>query len=244
MTLTIVKLGGSLLGSVEIDAWLAEILAWGGPAVIVPGGGSFAEHVRQQQAALGFDDTTAHRLALLAMDQVAVLLASRWNGLKRHLPAKWTPVRVAQTRQNKDIEVVSDSSGSETALVLAATPAEVTGAVARGRIAVWLPAAMVLADSDIPRSWDVTSDSLAAWLAGRLGAERLLLVKSRDVDAPVTAHDLAGAGIVDPLFPLYAQKCGATIFVAGPASLANASDVLQRGGMPGVAVSLDPTSRS
>ncbi|HET8757356.1 MAG TPA: hypothetical protein VFM58_15160, partial [Solirubrobacteraceae bacterium] len=32
----------------------------------------------------------------------------------------------------------------------------------------------------LPASWDVTSDSIAAWVAGRAGAGRLVLVKAVD----------------------------------------------------------------
>jgi hypothetical protein len=39
-------------------------------------------------------------------------------------------------------------------------------------------------DGSIEASWDVTSDSLALLLATRLGAARLLLVKSGEATAP------------------------------------------------------------
>ena len=66
----IVKLGGSLMGAGALRQWLA-CLAEAGPgrAVLVPGGGPFADQVRAAQEALGFDDATAHHLALLAMEQ-------------------------------------------------------------------------------------------------------------------------------------------------------------------------------
>jgi 5-(aminomethyl)-3-furanmethanol phosphate kinase len=48
---------------------------------------------------------------------------------------------------------------------------------AAGRAAVLLPAALPL---DLPASWQVTSDSIAAWVAGRAGADRLVLVKEVD----------------------------------------------------------------
>ena len=32
-------------------------------------------------------------------------------------------------------------------------------------------------DDPLPHSWDVTSDSIAAWVSGALGADRLILVK-------------------------------------------------------------------
>ena len=65
---------------------------------------------------------------------------------------------------------------------------------------VWLPTRMVL-EADIPASWEVTSDSLAAWLAAKLGARRLLLVKHVDAGAQaVRVQDLVARGIVDPAF--------------------------------------------
>jgi aspartokinase-like uncharacterized kinase len=207
--LTIVKLGGSLLGSPDLDTWLSALLEWRAPVVIVPGGGPFADHVRGAQPTLGFDDKTAHRMALLAMEQVAVLLASRSAGLS-----------------------------------LAASRAEIEAAVGCGKAAVWLPSAMVLAASDVPVSWDVTSDSLAAWLAGQLGAARLLVVKSRDVAPPATARALADAGVVDPLFPRFVERCAAAVFVAGPASLAHAGELLCSGAMPGVALTPDSRAHS
>ena len=45
------------------------------------------------------------------------------------------------------------------------------------KVPVWLPTRMTLGAADVPATWDVTSDSLAAWLAGRLGARRLVLMK-------------------------------------------------------------------
>jgi aspartokinase-like uncharacterized kinase len=43
---------------------------------------------------------------------------------------------------------------------------------------VLLPAGLPL--EGLPRSWQVTSDSIAAWVADRVGAERLVLVKGVD----------------------------------------------------------------
>jgi 5-(aminomethyl)-3-furanmethanol phosphate kinase len=47
---------------------------------------------------------------------------------------------------------------------------------ARGRIPILLPAAS-LASDPLPVSWEVTSDSIAAWVAGAASAGRLVLVK-------------------------------------------------------------------
>jgi aspartokinase-like uncharacterized kinase len=47
-----------------------------------------------------------------------------------------------------------------------------------GRTAVLLPAALPL--EGLPAAWEVTSDSIAAWVAGKAGAGRLVLVKEVD----------------------------------------------------------------
>jgi 5-(aminomethyl)-3-furanmethanol phosphate kinase len=49
---------------------------------------------------------------------------------------------------------------------------------AAGRTTVLLPACLPL--DGLPASWEVTSDSIAAWVAGRAGAGRLVLVKEVD----------------------------------------------------------------
>jgi dihydroneopterin aldolase len=67
----VVKLGGSVVLSPELPAWLDVIAASPRPSVIVPGGGALADEVRAAQAELGFGDGAAHRMALLAMDQLA-----------------------------------------------------------------------------------------------------------------------------------------------------------------------------
>ena len=88
-------------------------------------------------------------------------------------------------------------------LVLADTPEAIADAHAKSRAALWLPARMALAARELPESWDLTSDSLAAWLAVELGAARLTLVKSAPAPGPTPA-DWAASGLVDPLFPSFA----------------------------------------
>jgi aspartokinase-like uncharacterized kinase len=64
--------------------------------------------------------------------------------------------------------------------------------VAAGRTTVLLPAALSL--DRLPASWQVTSDSIAAWVAGQAGAERLVLVKEVDglfADWPPRGEPLA-----------------------------------------------------
>lgn len=146
MTITVIKLGGSLMRSSELGDWLDTIqsLAAMTNIIIVPGGGEFADKVRETQASLGFDDRTAHRLALLAMSQYGYLLA----GLNQNL-------HVAE-----DLESLTSSLDKSIPLL-------------------WLPTALLQDDSEIPASWDYTSDSIALWLATKLTANSLVLVKAK-----------------------------------------------------------------
>ena len=79
----------------------------------------------------------------------------------------------------------------EPRLVLAESEAQLR-AVSAGRGAVWLPWLLAGCDDAIDASWEITSDSLALWLACRLRAPLLLLVKSVRLEAEeVAAKDLA-----------------------------------------------------
>ncbi len=199
----IVKLGGSLARTQQCSAWLDALAAWGGPLILVPGGGDFADCVRAAQGAMGFSDTAAHRMALMAMGQFGIALAA-----------------------------YSD------AFTLAASRDELDSALSAGEIPVWLPEKMVFGASDVPKCWEVTSDSLAAWLAATYDARRLLLIKASDLAAPGSVRDLAADKIVDPLFPRFAARSHAEVWLAGPASVAGAASILRRGGMPGIRVAL------
>ncbi|MEN8259079.1 MAG: amino acid kinase [Pseudomonadota bacterium] len=70
-----------------------------------------------------------------------------------------------------------------------------------GGVAIWLPDIADLYRAGIPANWDVTSDSLAAWLARQVGACRLVLIKSVPVEhVPVSCTQLTNDGIVDRAF--------------------------------------------
>ncbi len=70
-------------------------------------------------------------------------------------------------------------------------PAEIPAALRDAKVPILAPSRWLRAADPLPHSWDVTSDSIAAWIAGRVGARRLVLVKP-----PGVAHD----GAVDPYF--------------------------------------------
>jgi 5-(aminomethyl)-3-furanmethanol phosphate kinase len=171
----VVKLGGSLAFDPALKDWLRVLAETGrGRVVVVPGGGPFADTVREEQNRLGFDDATAHRMALHAMAQYGLMLAALAPGL--------TPAASADALR----DVLRD-----------------------GGVPVWLPVAMTIDNPEIRESWDITSDSLAAWLARRLDAENLVLVKSCAVpDEGATPMELARQGIVDAAFAEFMRGAG------------------------------------
>jgi dihydroneopterin aldolase len=116
-------------------------------------------------------------------------------------------------------------------LTLVSSVDETRAAHLLGRTAVWRPFEIVCAARQIPASWDVTSDSLAAWFASKAGASTLLLIKSVDASQ---SDDLASLGVVDPYFSHYAKNLSA--YVAGPSSLVRAAGILARGDIPGTAI--------
>lgn len=193
----VVKLGGSSAASPDFTRWIAAIEKAGGPVVVVPGGGPFANAVRRYQPKLGYDDTAAHHMAILAMEQFGLALISLG-----------------------------------TRMVAAASIADIEAALAKGRIPVWMPAQAVLGDERIPRDWTVTSDSLSAWLAGRLPHAKLLLVKQIDIPADSSVEALVGAQIVDESF-LSSLHPATSVYVAGPSDLALAGRRLAEGVVPG-----------
>jgi dihydroneopterin aldolase len=100
---------------------------------------------------------------------------------------------------------------------LADSPDAIRRTLANGQIPVWLPLHMALDASDIPQSWDVTSDSLAAWLAGKIGAGRLLLVKRVELEnRTACVSDLAVRDIVDKAFAHFLAASGVPAFILGP----------------------------
>lgn len=196
----VVKLGGSLLGHAELSSWLSVLGEFGGGRiVVVPGGGPFADQVRKAQARVGFDDMTAHRMALKATEQYGLLITSR-----------------------------------ESRLQPAASVAEIHSALARDQVPVWFCYQMVSQDSTVPVSWDVTSDSLAAWLAMRLGASKLVLIKSFVINTDtLSLNDCCQSGAVDHAFPHFLSS-QVEVWLCGRGHCERFREALQGDGGPGV----------
>jgi 5-(aminomethyl)-3-furanmethanol phosphate kinase len=128
-------------------------------------------------------------------------------------------------------------AGLRPSLRVAESIAAIRAALRSGAVPVWAPTRMALKAKDVPASWDVTSDSLAAWLAGALGAKLLLLVKSAAApQGPVRAADLAARGIVDPCFPRFLAASDAQAYLGGPPDHAAFAKAVGSGAMVGVKI--------
>lgn len=173
--ITVVKLGGSLLKAAVLPACLDAVERCSGNILIVPGGGAFADQVRAAQLEWGFDDVTAHRMAILAMQQMALL----FHGLKPDFALFHGVSRL------DDLP----------------------------RVAIWSPDLDELDAAGIAASWDVTSDSLAAWLAEQVGADELILVKSCRLSGDAALSQLQRQGVVDAGFADFADRAGCKITV-------------------------------
>ena len=142
---SVFKVGGSLLAYPELlVSTLAAMVdeSVNARVAIVPGGGPFADAVRDADRRFHLDDGSAHWMAVLAMDQYAHMLA-----------------------------------GMRTELTIATSEREVESAIASGRIPVIAPYRWLRDTDPLPHTWDVTSDSISAWIASALGAKHLVLVK-------------------------------------------------------------------
>jgi aspartokinase-like uncharacterized kinase len=148
----VLKVGGSLSQGQGLVALCQEIGRRGARhrLLVVPGGGKFADLVRDYYRLYRLGETTAHRMAILAMDQYGCLLGDL-------VP---------------DSRLVMD-------LLSARKVAE------GGHVAILLPASLLIQADPLPHSWQVTSDAIAAWVAGLVGAPRLILLK--DVDGLLSA---------------------------------------------------------
>ncbi|MGI2325992.1 MULTISPECIES: amino acid kinase family protein [Methylococcus] len=88
--------------------------------------------------------------------------------------------------------------GLEPVLETTRNPAALRTILEEGKSAIWLPHPDDIA---VKPGWAVTSDSLAVWLAGRIGARDLVLIKSAPlppVEASVGAAQ--ASGLVDQAF--------------------------------------------
>ncbi len=159
----IVKVGGSLFYQIP---FIAPVLKESKrPLLLIPGGGPFADIVRQCNT----DNDSAHWMAIAAMEQFGWFIASH---------------------------------GFPT----------ITEMVIPRATTVFLPYRYFIEHDVLPHTWDVTSDSIAAWAAHILHLD-LLLLKSVDgifingiLQQQVT--EPVDSDVIDPLFIPFVVKNG------------------------------------
>lgn len=165
--MVVIKLGGSLAKTGGLRECLDKIEQRyrSRAAVIVPGGGAFADQVRLAQTIWRFDDGIAHRMAILAMQQMALL----FYGLKPRFS-------------------------------IAGSASSITHQISQKNTVIWSPEPAELEQAGVKAGWDITSDSLAAWLANKLSADELILIKSAIIDQEQDLAELARQEVVDQAF--------------------------------------------
>jgi len=121
--------------------------------------------------------------------------------------------------------------GLQPGLTVAHSLEEVQEVMSRGQVPVWAPVQMARAASELPPSWDLTSDSLAAWLAASVGAAHLVLVKHVGFSSGmIDVLELVAQGVVDRMFPRFLAQCGAQAWLAGPGTAAALTAIVHDAG--------------
>lgn len=179
----VVKLGGSLVKNAEIVNCLRTIEEWPDQTIIVPGGGVFADTVRSVQTEWQINDSIAHRMAVLAMQQTALLI----HGLSPNI-AIFNSIAML----NSDVA-----------------------------LRIWSPEISDLDSAGLPHSWDLSSDSLAAWLATFWQADSLILVKSATINPVASISELQQNGVVDAAFKDYIDPSKLKIKIINHAQFAS-----------------------
>jgi aspartokinase-like uncharacterized kinase len=148
----VIKIGGSLAEAPErLKALCLKLseLAKKYAVIVVPGGGRFADVVRDFDQRFALSSGISHKMAILGMDQFGLLLSDimpdshlfhRLENAKELLEAKTLPI--------------------------------------------FLPSHLMFQENPLANSWEVTSDSIATYVAGRVHARKVILVT--DVDGVFT----------------------------------------------------------
>lgn len=192
MSVTILKLGGSLLDLGDLPNRLRSVFKTLGNdrPLLVCGGGDAADIVRCWHETHALDEEQSH---WLAMESVR---------LNQRLLLTLLP----------ELELVSNRAAAESVW-------------ARGRVPLLdLMSFVSIEESQaecgaesLPHTWDVTSDSLAGWVAIRWPASRLVLLKSAELptrERDWSLQDVADAGLVDRHFPALRPNLPPTFWCA------------------------------
>jgi hypothetical protein len=148
----VIKIGGSLAEDPErLRALCAKLSEFAKKyaIIVVPGGGRFADVVRDFDKRFTLSSVVSHRMAVLGMDQFGLLLS-------QIIPNSCATYLLSDAKQLSEIGVVP----------------------------IFLPSRLMFKEDPLENSWDVTSDSIAAYVASRLHVAKVILVT--DVDGIFT----------------------------------------------------------
>ena len=164
----VIKIGGSLYDSENLIQCLDAIQACGKQnIIIVPGGGPFADQVRNADQKFKLKPSYAHCMAVLGMQQFGYLLASLKTDFK-----------------------------------LVSTKEQIEDFWEQSKILIWEPLHLVQTFCELEKSWQVTSDSLAAWFAHYLSIKDIIYIKSdAEVLSDPSLDSLASNGCIDNELP-------------------------------------------
>ncbi|MCK5499144.1 MAG: hypothetical protein KAI77_08080 [Gammaproteobacteria bacterium] len=104
-------------------------------------------------------------------------------------------------------------------------------AVNLNQIPVWLPFKMVTHCQALSSNWNLTSDSLALWLANQLNAEHTLLVKSLSA-SEINSRQLSELGMVDENFPEFVNKLESGLWWLDQNDMNNLKKLLKKNDKP------------
>ena len=144
----VIKIGGSLAEDPErLRALCAKLSEFAKKyaIVVVPGGGRFADVVRDFDKRFTLSSEISHRMAVLGMDQFGLLLS-------QIIPNSCATYLLNDAKQLSEIALVP----------------------------VFLPSRLMFKEDPLENSWDVTSDSIAAYAATQVNAEKLVLITNVD----------------------------------------------------------------
>lgn len=170
--MTLCKIGGSLLDWSDFPDRLQKFLdQLDAPAVLLVGGGGCADIVRQWDRIYNLGEEKSHHLAIHSLSLTAQLL----------------------------VTLLQDAS-------LVSNQEQLDLAIANQHIAVlepgcWIESMEASSSVELPHHWNVTSDTIALWLAAKLGMNRLILLKSVDFPSEIGLETAAQAGLIDAGFP-------------------------------------------
>ncbi len=99
----------------------------------------------------------------------------------------------------------------------------------RGGVALWMPLSLMREVPDELTESDMSTDSIAAWLAAHLNAERLVLVKTRPFFPNGTIAQHIRDGALDAGFKKYADRVACPVTLLHKSQLARFHSLLLNG---------------